>query len=225
MPRTARSQDTIERWRSYWSANPTRDHQYASSEFFRRQADELQVLFGAKRPTRVLEMGCGSGLLFPFLGLDPTGYRGIDFSPAAIAEFRAAYPDLDLVCCEGSSYYDPGGGYDLIFSNELVQYFDAHMLDTHVRNARGMLADDGLLVCANVLWKAHLASLILAALKAGRLGLALNRMRFALLGDTSLGRWQSSGEFVALARRHDFAIEFFGAMAYPGRLHAVMRPQ
>lgn len=225
MHRTERSPDTIARWRSYWSANPTGDHRCDSSEFFRRQADELQVLFGAKRPARVLEVGCGSGLLFPFLGLDPAGYRGIDFSPSAIAAFRAAYPDLDLVCCEGSSYCDPRSTYDLIFSNGVVEHFDAHMLDDHVRCARAMLADDGLFVCANVLWKAHLASLVLAALRAGQLGVALNRMRIALLGDPSLGRWQTQGEFISLARRHDFAVEFFGAMAYLGRFHAVMRPR
>ncbi|HUI19002.1 MAG TPA: class I SAM-dependent methyltransferase, partial [Alphaproteobacteria bacterium] len=95
---------------------------------------------------RVLDIGCGSGQLFPLL--DRRGiasYTGVDFSAAAIeaAAFRDAR--VGFVVASAETFVPPAGVlYDAILFNEVV-YFLGDPLAELARYA-GFLAKGGVLI-------------------------------------------------------------------------------
>lgn len=87
---------------------------------------------GALAAPRVLDVGCGSGLLLPFLaacGLPPDAYRGIDLSGRMIECARAAHgaPMYAGAVFEDVAFDDAGeaadGPYDSIVFNGSLQFF------------------------------------------------------------------------------------------------------
>ena len=77
------------------------------------------------RNAEILEVGCGTGVFFPYLqdvGFDR--YRGIDLSEVAIetASERAG-ANASFAAADGHSYSD-GTEYDFIVFNEVLYYFD-----------------------------------------------------------------------------------------------------
>jgi ubiquinone/menaquinone biosynthesis C-methylase UbiE len=84
----------------------------------------------ALRPERVLEIGCGVGLLVRALAPKCRSYHGADFSPVAIGRLRqfiATRPDLghvELFEREASDLDNqPEGSVDTVVLNSVVQYF------------------------------------------------------------------------------------------------------
>lgn len=77
------------------------------------------------RNAEILEVGCGTGVFFPYLrdvGFDR--YRGIDLSEVAIETARRhARPNASFAAADGRSYSD-GTYYDFIVFNEVLYYFD-----------------------------------------------------------------------------------------------------
>jgi cyclopropane fatty-acyl-phospholipid synthase-like methyltransferase len=62
----------------------------------------------------ILEVGCGTGNLLPFI-IDKTGdfrFRGVDILPEFIDECRSRYPDFDFE--EDDYFAKPYSGYDII---------------------------------------------------------------------------------------------------------------
>jgi SAM-dependent methyltransferase len=217
---------TVEKWRSYWSEMSTPTHLSDTTEFYRLYAQELRILFGERPMKRVLEIGCGNGALFPFLGFESCKYKGVDFSPTMLASFRARFPGIELECCEGSSYFDAGNKYDLIFSNGLIQHFDTLMLDHHFACVRSMMDHDSLFVCALIPWQAHRRSWYGGRFSGeGKMSwtkLAKHRVRTALNGDR-FGRWYDLRDIAEMARKHGFSVAFHGSIFYMHSFHAVMK--
>ena len=84
----------------------------------------------ALRPQRVLEIGCGTGLLLARLAPDCETYYGVDYSQQAlahVARLRAADARLAHVQLQQRMADDfhglPEGGFDCIVLNSIVQYF------------------------------------------------------------------------------------------------------
>src|SRR5919106_2695601 len=79
---------------------------------------------------RVLEVGCGGGLLAERLAPHVERYRGVDFSAAALERARqrleglANAPDIELIqgLADDWSGVEPGA-FDLVVINSVVQYF------------------------------------------------------------------------------------------------------
>lgn len=208
----------IARYHSYWAKRTTPEWDSDHAEHYALQAAELALLFGSARPGTVLEIGCGSGALYPYLDLDGVSYRGVDFSPSMLTEFRKSRPGLDLVCAEGSAYRDERT-YDLIFSNGLIQYFDPQMLRRHVENARAMMHPGSTFVCGGIPWKTlRLRTEI--ALRAGWLRRGLIKLAIIRPG---IGHWYSRAAVARIAEKNGLDATFFGSLSYMYRFHVVMR--
>ncbi len=214
---------TAEKWRSFWceQTTPLQPERISSQVY----AKELRILFGETVPVRVLEIGCANGPMFELLGFKGVTYRGVDFSPRLLAAFKAKYPNVELLSCEGSNYSD-GDKYDLIFSNAVVQYFDMNMLSRHFACAQAMMHKNSLFVCGSIPWRVHRSNyrrgVLTGSTRPNLLRLTRAVLASRLFGD-SIGYWYQPHELVTLAFRHGLSAECYGSMVYLYRFHAVMK--
>ncbi len=92
--------------------------------------DDTLATIRSRAPTRVLEIGCGSGLILSQIAPEVAVYDATDISARAVARIQAlcdANHALRHVRVERREADDPGpmanGTYDLIILNSVVQYF------------------------------------------------------------------------------------------------------
>jgi len=195
-------------------------------EFYQNLAVELKSLFPVEVRSKVLEIGCGDGSLFQYLGFAPDRYTGVDFSPTLLELFRARHPELQLCCAEGSSFVESKDKYRLIFSHGVVQHFDEEMLHRHFENAQRMMNEDSILVCASVLDKArrrqyeaglHTKGTVSRIVRIGKSNVG------RLLGLDVMGYWYSRDEFAKIANAHGFEASFTESHTFSYRFHATLR--
>lgn len=214
-------------WTDFWSKQNTPLHAEATEAHYREYASELKLLLGSDWGSRVLELGCGNGALYPHLGFDRAEcYRGIDISESMLDAFHRRHPGVKVR--QGSAHdYRDDQQYDLVFSNGLVQYFEPEMLAAHFENGRRMLTPRGRLICASVPWRMCRSMFWHGSLRenarwnslAGIL-LYLKRRLIA----PGLGHWYYRQEFEQIAAAAGFHAEFLGSLHYPYRFHAILRP-
>jgi SAM-dependent methyltransferase len=72
----------------------------------------------------VLEVGCATGDITAFLAKDNPDIRGIDFSPAMIAEGLRKYPGLDLVVEDVEALPAAERRYDYIVVSDVIGYLE-----------------------------------------------------------------------------------------------------
>jgi cyclopropane fatty-acyl-phospholipid synthase-like methyltransferase len=216
-----------EKYRTFWADKDSPLHGHDSAEFRHLVATELRALFSDHHPTNVLEIGCGNGYFFDSLYFSPRSYRGVDFAPKLLAAFRSSHPDLNLIEAEGSTYVD-NGTYDLILSHGVIQHFSLEMLDCHFRNARSMMHEKSLLVCAAVPWREFRSMYDIGALSdRGRVRPVrwVKSQMSRLLGRDMMGHWYRIEEITALAQKHSFSVEFHQSTSHPYRFHALLSPE
>jgi len=94
---------------------------------------------------RLLEIGCGEGLLAERIGLGRYGeFVGIDISATAVARARArGLPDATFIAAD-AAVVEPGGDFDVIVFHEVLEYFDDPV--ALVRRYDRWLRDSGVLV-------------------------------------------------------------------------------
>ncbi|MEU9737301.1 amino acid adenylation domain-containing protein [Streptomyces sp. NPDC048002] len=111
------------------------------------------------RPTRVLEIGVGSGLLLTPLAPHTAEYWGLDFSAAAIRRLRPRVDGLGLpegrVVLRQQTAHDPTGipegHFDVVVLNSVVQYFPNGAYLSRVLDVAGQaLAPGGRLFVGDV---------------------------------------------------------------------------
>ena len=103
------------------------------------------------RPNRVLEIGCGVGLLLEKLAPECTEYVGTDFSAAAVDQLtrwacgRPGLRHVQLLRGSATELEDlPASRYDTIILNSVVQYFpDIEYLLAVIAKALRLLAPGG----------------------------------------------------------------------------------
>jgi len=217
---------TAERFRKFWADKKTPLHGSDSAEFYQSMAVELKSLFPVEVRSKVLEIGCGDGRLFQYLGFPADRYTGVDFSPTLLELFRARHPELQLRCAEGSSFVESRDKYRLIFSHGVVQHFDEEMLHRHFENAQRMMNEDSILVCASVLDKArrrqyeaglHTKGTVSRIVRMGKSNVC------RLLGRDVMGYWYSRDEFAKIANAHGFEASFTESHTFGYRFHATLR--
>ncbi|MEP7246194.1 MAG: amino acid adenylation domain-containing protein, partial [Gammaproteobacteria bacterium] len=111
-------------WNSSYTGQPI------STEHMREWLQHTLTSIRALKPRRVLEIGCGVGLLVEHLAPACAIYRGTDFSGEALRRLRGwldTRKELRHVQIEQSSalQFDRAqrGGYDTVLLNSVVQYF------------------------------------------------------------------------------------------------------
>ena len=92
-------------------------------------------------PQHILEIGCGKGAILSRLQAAGHKCRGIDIDPAALADCRAAHPDLDVDLASGDALPFEAGSFDLVLSFDVFEHMRAS--DRHVEEVRRVLRPGG----------------------------------------------------------------------------------
>ncbi|MGZ4031885.1 MAG: amino acid adenylation domain-containing protein, partial [Tumebacillaceae bacterium] len=113
----------------------------------------------ALKPKRVLEIGCGSGLLLSKIAPHCAEYWGTDFSQAALDDLQARLQrtgldrhDIKLLCSTAEDFSAlREETFDLVIINSVVQYFpNASYLRRVLEGAVEVLTPDGVLFVGDV---------------------------------------------------------------------------
>ncbi|MFH8930913.1 amino acid adenylation domain-containing protein [Streptomyces pristinaespiralis] len=113
----------------------------------------------ALRPRRVLEIGCGTGLILSQVAPHTEEYRGTDLSRSVVARLAAhlaGRPDLaDKVTVDARAAHEtddlPKGRFDTIVLNSVAQYFpDARYLAGILHRAAELLAPGGTIFLGDI---------------------------------------------------------------------------
>ncbi|HRI64753.1 MAG TPA: amino acid adenylation domain-containing protein [Polyangium sp.] len=137
--------------------NSSLDRQPIPAEQMREWRDYTVDRIRELRPSRVWEIGCGSGLILLPLAPECTEYVGTDFSAAGIDSLRAVVESQGLehvrlmrreaADCEGI----PNAHFDVIIINSVVQYFpDANYLRRVLIGASRALAPGGVIFLGDI---------------------------------------------------------------------------
>ncbi len=145
-------------WASSYTGEPIPEAEM--QEWLSSTIDRIRAL----QPKRILEIGCGVGLLLQHLAPLCESYVGADFSAAAIGQLqqwvdrRGDLPQVRLMHRSATELEDlPAGAFDTIVLNSVIQYFpDIEYLVTVLRQAARLLTPDGTIFLGDV---RHLASL------------------------------------------------------------------
>jgi amino acid adenylation domain-containing protein len=143
---TDQENDLALRWRTVWNetygrSDPTEDPTFNiigwNSSYtgqpippleMREWVDRTAERILALRPRRVLEIGCGSGLLLLRIAPHCAEYVGTDFSPTVLSRLRDHLTSSNLGRVKlleqpASEFGGVGRDFDLIIMNSVVQYF------------------------------------------------------------------------------------------------------
>ncbi|MEU6508501.1 amino acid adenylation domain-containing protein [Streptomyces sp. NPDC046942] len=143
----------ITSWNSSYTGEPL------PAEEMREWVEGTVARILALKPRRVLEVGCGTGLLLSRIAPHCEAYHGTDISAAALDFVRtrllADRPDLAGVTLSRSAADAiadlPAGPYDVVILNSVVQYFpDAGYLRTVLDQAVAAVGDEGAVFVGDV---------------------------------------------------------------------------
>lgn len=128
------------------------------AEEMREWVDETVARILALKPQRVLEIGCGTGLLVARIAPHCESYTGTDFSETALNYTRQICQQFDhlghVTLRKGSADDFSGfeaGQFDTIILNSVVQYFpDINYLERVIAGALRVLKADGVIFMGDV---------------------------------------------------------------------------
>ncbi len=139
-------------WKSSYTGQPI------AAEEMREWVDETVTRIMALKPRRVLEIGCGTGLLLARIAPHCENYTGTDFSETALHHTRQMCQQLDHVghVTLRKGFADDFRGleadqFDTIILNSVIQYFpDIHYLERVIAGALHVLKPDGFIFIGDV---------------------------------------------------------------------------
>ena len=164
-------------------------------------ARTLSAVGPASDRPRILEIGCGTGMIVSRVAPACSAYVGVDLSGEALARLRSQLErraDLRHVALEQRAAHElealqAQGPFDVIVLNSVVQYFpDAHYLERVLTEAYARLAPGGAILVGDVRSLAHLPTLHASIELARADGAARAADVHALVGK----RLASEGELV-----------------------------
>ena len=169
------NQDLTSRWRTVWDEtylastgeegafntvgwNSSYSSEPISSAEMHQWVDQTVARALSFEPKRVLEIGCGTGLLLLRIAHHCTHYVGTDFSPVALDQLReelAKAPDryrhVRLIEREATALQGLEGPFDLVILNSVIQYFPSRAYLTNVvAHAIPLTAPTGALMIGDV---------------------------------------------------------------------------
>ena len=113
-------------WNSSFTGQPI------PAEEMREWRDQTVARILECKPRRVLEIGCGTGLLLAEVAPQCESYHGLDFSRRSLDNVeRLGLPNVTLTQGMAHQLGDLQGGFDLVILNSIVQYFPSldYLLD------------------------------------------------------------------------------------------------
>jgi amino acid adenylation domain-containing protein len=139
-------------WKSSYTGQPI------PAEEMREWVDETVTRILALKPKRVLEIGCGTGLLLARIAPHCEHYTGTDFSQTAINHTRQMCEQIDHLghVTLRKGFADDFGGFevnqfDTILLNSVVQYFpDINYLERVIAGALHVLKPGGVIFIGDV---------------------------------------------------------------------------
>ncbi len=141
----------IRGWNSSYDGKPL------GPDVMREQVDQTVGRIAALSPQRILEIGCGTGLLLFRLAPACARYRASDFSAVALERVRRrvaehGWDHVDLQECPADEISDRAGGdFDVVVLNSVVQYFpDADYLEHVLTSSLACLRPGGTLFVGDV---------------------------------------------------------------------------
>lgn len=202
-------------------------HRYSTPEWLCFSARELMLYF-PDRPIRALELGCGAGDLYNPLKQRFSSYVGVDFSPAMLAKFKLKQASIPLICANVSRLPFVQGAYDVVFSNQVCQYFDKHMFRDNLAGVYDLLKTTGVYLIGNIPDAQLRVFYYIGALRGDeniswlRLARYLGAIFIKQKGDR-MGHWYSRYTICKLATECGFTCQTFSSSAYEYRFHAVLK--
>ncbi|MFL6124429.1 amino acid adenylation domain-containing protein [Actinophytocola sp.] len=138
-------------WKSSYTGEPVPADQMR--EWVGNAVDQVLV----HRPRRVLEIGCGTGLLTWRVAPEVESYVGTDFASVALGNLERGLRargvrNVELLhrAADDFTGFEPGS-FDVVVLNSVVQYFpDADYLMRVLRGAVSLVAPGGVLVVGDV---------------------------------------------------------------------------
>jgi amino acid adenylation domain-containing protein len=139
-------------WKSSYTGQPI------AAEEMREWVDETVTRIMALKPQRVLEIGCGTGLLLARIAPHCERYTGTDFSETALIHTRQMCQQLDHLghvtlrkgLADDFSGFE-ANQFDTIIINSVVQYFpDISYLERVIAGALHVLKPDGFIFIGDV---------------------------------------------------------------------------
>ena len=142
---TATSDHDFEGWNSSYTGRPI------PLEEMRVWVEETVARIRSFHPQRVLEIGCGTGLLLLRLASEAQGYVGLDISDAVLSHLKANLAPHDdlrhVVLRQGAAHelsFAPDESFDFVILNSVVQYFpNTDYLVTVMRDVLRVLQPGG----------------------------------------------------------------------------------
>lgn len=101
-----------------------------------------------KSDTKVLDVGCGAGLVAEHLnmrGIESSNIVGLDLSEELIKEARARLPDATFFKASADAFQLPASSFDLVTSNMVFHYLDNEQLVRAFELIYGVLKPGGTL--------------------------------------------------------------------------------
>jgi SAM-dependent methyltransferase len=209
-----------------WQARADAGHRHTDAEWLRFYAAEL-LLYAPKVVARAVELGCGRGDLFKFMGHAFESYVGVDFSEAMTGAFRAGSPRTMVVRADATHVPLVGGMADFVFCNQLAQYLSLNDLQANVTEAWRILRPGGAYLIANIpdagLRWAYRSGALRSSCKWSLARAVASVISTELLRhDDGIGLWYHRSGVARLAASVGFAVETFSSSSYEYRFHAVL---
>ena len=136
---------------------------------------------------------------------------GTDLSESMLSVFRSRHPGVNVVCTNAATYAGDHQ-FSLIFSNQVIQYFNKDDLDIYINNALNNTEDDGIVLLANILWQ----DLEFSQYHNGNLISYLKSQISRAIGTDTMGYWYGPRDFDKY-QRAGVEIHVFGSLFYPYR--------
>jgi cyclopropane fatty-acyl-phospholipid synthase-like methyltransferase len=213
--------DNLSYWKNFWENQSTPLHRYNTEEWYRRYAQEINLILESLgyQGGSVLETGCGNGALFDHLKIDKQDYIGTDISESLTKIFQERHPDLKIICTDSESY-QVERQFSLIFSNAVLQHFSPQQLDRYIDNSLKMLDSNGILLMANMLDRDAKSKFYDNGADYSQIASIVSQSKTAIkekvLKQTVLGNWYRDRDFLKF-RERGLEMHVFGSLFHPYR--------